>query len=109
MGLHLQEFHHLAGKGGEVKPDDIQLQLPGLQLRNLIEVADDLHQPFNALLGPSEVFPVDGRVFQPAVEQRGNITLYVEQRRFKFVRHIADKIAAVNLQPFQLFDLHLLF
>ena len=56
---------------------------------------DDVDQPFDVLLALFEVFAVDVRVFEPAVEQGQNVALDAAQRSLEFVRNVADELLAV--------------
>ena len=105
VGLHLGLLGDLPGQRHHVESLQIELVHAAFELRNGIEVIDDVDQAVDALLGAFEVFAVDQLVLQPAVQQRRNIPLDIEYRGFQFVGHVAQILFAEALGLLQPGDL----
>ena len=65
----------------------LSFEIVSRSLTILIEAVD-------ALFGPFEVLAVDEFILQPAVQQRRNIPLDVENRGFQFMGHIPEVLLA---------------
>jgi len=97
VGLHFGLLGNLLGQRHHVELLHLHARHVALELRNRIEVVDDVNQPVDALFSPLEVLAVNQLVLQPAVEQRRDVALDVENRGLQLVGHIAQILLAEAL------------
>ena len=97
VGLDLGLLGDLLGQRHDVELLQVELVHAALELRDRVEVVDDVDQAVDALLGPLEILAVDEFVLQPAVEQRRDVALDVEDRGLQLVRHVAQILLAEPL------------
>ena len=92
---------YLLGQSHDVEVLEVETRHVVFELRYGIQIADDVYQAVDALLGAFEILAVDELVFQTAVEKRRNVTLDVEYGCFQLVRHVAQILFAELLDVFE--------